>query len=85
MNLPFCLEIAILCILFLKKYLKVAHQGFGMDFRKTAVLNVERPVRSLNRLCCEEQPGEHGKQDSNNMAYEALLLSASLLLQMFML
>lgn len=56
-----------------------------MDFRKTAVLNVERPVRSLNRLCCKEQPGEHSKQDSNNMAYEALLLSASLLLQVFML
>lgn len=71
MNLPFCLEIAILCILFFKKYLKVAHQGFGMDFRKTAVLNVERPVRAPSRLCNEEQPGEHGKQDSNNMAYEA--------------
>lgn len=83
MNLPFCLEIAILCILFFKKYLKVAHQG--MDFRKTAVLNVERPVRALSRLCNEEQPGEHGKQNSNNMAYEALLLSASLLLRVFML
>lgn len=56
-----------------------------MDFRKTAVLNVERPVRALSRLCNEEQPGEHGKQDSNNMAYEALLLSASLLLRVFML